>query len=369
MATGTIKTYDLTAGVKLDVENMIWLISPFDVPLLGTQGADGRTALSQTTCFEKKIEWLDESLLTPRDTLAVNATTGDTYITVNNNLLFQTGDVLLVNAENMLVTGYGTTTNTLTVTRAYGGTTATTAATSAVVVGVGQANAEGSDAGTARAQDRTDRYNLTQIFGPTPVQVSGSENAVQKYGLTGTEFDHQVSNRIKETFVSIEQAIMYGNRYDDATSKRTMGGFNYYIASNVDSSTTTLTDSALLTEIQNCYTAGGQPDRILVGPKQAQTISALGSSNIRYAQETNARGQVVNYYDTDYGRLLKVLSRWVRTSDLFIFSRDQATVATLRPVQFEMLSKTGDSTKGQVVGEKSLYLRRESWSARFSALT
>lgn len=369
MATGTITTYNLTVGVKLDVENMIWLISPYDCPLLGTQGADGRSAISQTTCFEKKIEWLDETLLTPRDTLANTAVTADTYITVNNNLLFQTGDVLQIDSETLLVTGYGTTSETLTVTRAWAGSTAAQHSDAASVIGTGQALAEGSDAGTARAVDRVDRYNYTQIFGPTPVQVSGSENAVQKYGLTGTEFDHQVSNRVKETFVSLEQALTYGVLYDDGSSKRTMGGFNQYITSNVDSSTTTLTDSALLTQVQACYTAGGNPDRVLVGPRQAQVISALGSSNIRYAQETNARGQVVNYYDTDFGRLLKVLSRWIRSSDLYVFSRDQATVATLRPIQFEMLAKTGDSTKGQIVGEKSMYFRRQSWAARFSALT
>lgn len=370
MPTGTMRTYDLTAGVKLDVENMIWVISPFDVPLLGTQGADGRSALSQTTCFEKKIEWLDETLLTPRDTLGGAATTGDTYVTVNNNLLFQTGDVLLIDSEYLYVTGYGTTSNTLTTTRAFAGSSASSHASAAAVVGVGEANPEGNDAGTARAVDRVDRFNYTQIFGPTVVQVSGSENAVQKYGLTGTEFDHQVANRVKEAFVSLEQAIMYGTTYDggSGSGQRTMGGFVSYITTNVDSTSTQLTDTTILAQLQNAYVAGGSPDRFLVGPANAQAVSAINSGNIRYAQETNARGQVVSYYDSDFGRLLKVLSRWVRPTDAFVFERDQATVATLRPLTFEMLAKTGDSTKGQIVGEKSLYFRRQAWAARFSNL-
>lgn len=365
---GTVGTYDLTVGVKLDVENMIWVISPFDVPLLGTQGADGRSALSQTTCFEKKIEWLDETLQTPRDTLAATAATSDTYITVNTQFLFQTGDVLLIDSEGLLVTGYGTTSETLTVTRVWNAGSQVQHSKGAAVVGTGQALAEGSDAGTARATDRVDRFNLTQIFGPTPVQVSGTENSVQKYGLTGTEFDHQVANRVKEAFVSLEQAILYGTRYDDTTSKRTMGGFLYYITTNVDSTSTQLTDTTLLAQLQNCYVAGGSPDRIVVGPANAQAISGINSGEIRYAQETNARGQVVNYYDSDYGRLLKVLDRWVRPTDAFVFERDQATVATLRPMTFEMLAKTGDSTKGQVVGEKSLYFRRQQWAAAFTNL-
>lgn len=376
MPTGTNTTYNLTTGVKLDVENMIWTITPFDVPLLGTQGADGRTAISQTTCYEKKIEWLDEVLLTPSSTLGATANTTTAYITVaaTTRLNFQTGDVLVIgtgaSAENVLVTGYGTTATTLTVTRAWGSAATTKVKhTSGVAVkGVGQANVEGATAGTARSVDRVDRYNLTQIFGPVPVQVSGSENAVQKYGLTGTEFDHQVANRVKETFVGLEQAILYGTRVTK-TTRRAMGGFTYYITTNVTSATTSLTTSSLLKNLRTCFDAGGQPDRLVLGSKQKQNVSGIKSTEIRYAQDTNVRGQTVDYFDSDFGRIMVVLDRWCRTSDAFLFSRDQATVATLRPIQFEMLAKTGDSTKGQIVGEKSLYFRRQQWAAWMSALT
>lgn len=379
MTTGTITTYDLTVGTKLDIENMIWTITPFTVPLLGTQGSDGRTAISQDTCFERKVEWLDEELLIPVGSLAATAVTTGTYITLQGTtqkLNFQTGDVLIVGtgsgAEGMLVTGYGTTANTLTVTRAWN-TAATTKVQwvpSTIVKGVGQANAEGSDAGTARAIDRVDRYNLTQIFGPTPVQVSGSENAVQKYGLTGTEFDHQASDRFKETMVGLEQTLLYGVRFQSTgTKKRTMGGITYFIQTNVDDTSTQLTTTSLLGNLRACFDNGGTPDRLAVGSKQKQNVSAIRSTEIRFAQDTNIRGQKVDYFDSDFGRVMVVLDRWIRPSDALLFSRDQATVMTLRPFQFEMLAKTGDSSKGQIVGEKSLRFRRQQWAAWMNALT
>lgn len=377
MATGTIRTYDLTAGVKLDVENQIWVITPFDVPILGTQGADGRSAISQDTCFEKKVEWLDEVLLVPRGTLASTCNTADTYIVVATQLNFQTGDVIVIDdaasagvQEGVYVTGYGTTSNSLTVTRAFNQGVAGIHSSGVPAVGTGQANPEGNDAGTARAVDRVDRSNYTQIFGPTVVQVSGSENAVQKYGLAGTEFDHQLSNRIKEAFVSMEQAVLYGQLLENTGSgQRTMGGFQYYITSNVDSATTQLTETALLTQLQASFDAGGCPDRLTAGSKQKRNISAINSTNIRYAQDTNIRGQVIDYYDSDFGRQMVILDRWCRTADLFGWERDQATLMTLRPLTFEMLAKTGDSAKGQVVGEKSLRFRRQSWAFQFTALT
>jgi hypothetical protein len=148
-----------------------------------------------------------------------------------------------------------------------------------------------------------------------------------------------------------------------------MGGIEYYIQTNVDSTTTQLSETPLLNSLQACFDAGGCPDRIGAGSKQKRVISAINSTNIRYVQDTNIRGQAIDYYESDFGRQMVILDRWIRASDLFIFSRDQATVATLRPIVFEMLAKTGDSTKGQVVGEKSLWFRRESWSSRFNALT
>ncbi|MDE2022365.1 MAG: DUF5309 family protein, partial [Patescibacteria group bacterium] len=351
----------------------IWLISPFDVPLQGTFGADGNTALSQDTVFEKKVEWLDENLLTPKSTLAVNvATTTFTTIQVaaGDGVKFQTGDIVLIDGEQLQITAYGTTADTFTVTRGFNSTTATTYATGDTVIGLGSALAEGSDPPSARAVDRTDRFNYTQIFGPVAVQVSGTEQVVQKYGLVGTEFDHQVANRIKELAIGFEQAIINGIPYaGSATVGRTMGGFTNYITSNVDSSTTTLTDSAILVQMQACFDAGGNPDRFVVGSKQKRVISGLNSTNIRYQQQTDTRGQSVDYYDTDYGRLSIILDRWCLSGQAFLFARDQATLCTLRPMQFEMLAKTGDSTKGQVVAEKTLRFRMQSHSARFSALT
>ena len=369
---GTIQTYDLATGIKLDIEDMIWLIDPFDTPLQGTYGADDLTTVASETVFEKKFEWLDENLLTPRSSIAAQALTGATYIQLPSGygIHFQTGDVILVDSEQMYVTGYGTTADTLTVTRGFNGTTAQTVNTGDVVVGLGSALPEGSNPPSARAVDRTDRYNYTQIFGPYAVTVSGTENVVQKYGLKSTEFDHQVANRVKEAAIAQEQAFIYGAASAGSGSTgRTTGGMDSFITVNVDNSTTSLSDSALLALLQDCFIAGGSPDRLMVGPKQKSAVSGLDSSNIRYQQMTNARGQKVDYYDSDFGRLTVVLNRWLRVNNAYIFSRDQAAICTLRPLTFEMLAKTGDATTGQVVSEKGFKFRLPTHAAKFTALT
>lgn len=372
MPTGRATTFDLTVGLYLDIESLIHVLSPFDTPLLGQYGADGRSALSAHPCFEKKVEWLDEALLTPRSTVAVLAITGATSVQVaaGDQLKFSTGDIILLGSEYMRVTGYGAT-DVLNVTRAYSGSAAQYAI-GTPVVGVGTALPEGSDPENARYLDRSNRYNMTQIFGPTAVQVSGTENVVKKYGIEGTtEFEKQVANRTKEMAVAIEQALIYGVRAEDTTNKwRTMGGLIYWIVTQVDSTTTTFSETSLLANLQTCYDAGGSPDRAVMGSKNKRIASGFTSSGVVQIQRPdNGRGTVVTYFDSDFGRLSFLLDRWCRTADVMVFSREQASIETLRPLVYENLAKTGDSMKGQVVCEKSFRFREELHAFRYSALT
>lgn len=370
MPVGMVTTYDLTVGVQLEVEDLIHVLSPFDVPLVGGQGADGRSALANDTISQKKYSWFDEELLTPRTTLGAGYTAGGSFITVaaGQRERFQTGDIVKIEAEVMRITGYGTTADTLTVTTAYAGSNANHA-NGADVVGVGSALPEGSDPPSPRVKDRVERYNVTEIFGPVMVQVSGTEQVIRKYGLPMNEFDYQVANRTKEQMVALEQAIIYGQRVEDTSNEwRSMGGMDFFITSNVDSTTTNISETAILNLMETLWTAGGAVDRLMVPPRQKRKIGDFTADLIRIGQGEDTRGRIVNYFESDFGLISILVNRWLRASDAFLFSRDQATILTLRPFVFEMLAKTGDSDKGQVVGEKGFKFVRQGQAAKFTAL-
>lgn len=381
MATGTAATYDLTVGIKLDMEDFIFTLTAVDVPLLGARnGTDvppgpQRAAFSQESCFAKKVEWLDEELLTPRTTLAATLTTADTVLTVASGarIRFATADIIRIDAEIIRIAGYGTTTDTLLITRAFGGSDAQHSNASQVV-GVGSAAAEGSDPSAHRFQDRTARYNLTEIFGPWEVKVSETEETIAekggKYGLS-SEFDHQVANRLKEIAVAMEQSIIYGVRVDDTTNEwRAMGGLVYYITTNTDTTTTNgINLAAVRTQAQASYNNGGTPDLFIVPPTQKARISDLDSTLVRITREERTRGSIVGTLETDFGVVDLLMDRWLRSTDAILLDRQYVSTVTLRPLVFEMLAKTGDSRHGQVVSEKSLKVRLESRHARFTALT
>lgn len=374
MPTGTITTYDLNVGVIVDIDPLIKMLSPADMPLTGGVGSDGSTILSANSCFEKKVEWQDDTLFTPQSTTGASiadAVTTTITVATGEQLRFAAGDIIQIENEKMRVTAYGGGADQLTVTRGYGGTTAAAHTTvGTLIVNLGAALPEGSDPGPARSQDRNNRFNLTQIFGPDAVTVSGTEQAVRKYGLNTTEFDYQGGMRMKEQGIKLEQALLYQTRFEDLANKwRTFGGFSYYITTNVDAATTSITETPLLNQIQACYDKGGSPNRLLAGSKQKRNVSAIRSTDIRLGRADVGRGQVVDYFDSDFGRVDIVLDRWVRPSDLFLFAREQATIRTLRPWQFQMLATTGDSVKGMIVAEKTLQFEAERWAARFTALT
>ena len=378
MPTGTATTYGLTVGTKLNVEDFIYILTPTDVPLLGTyNGFDnvppGKNVsiLGREDVDEIKVEWQEEELIPARSTLATSiadSTATAVVVATGHGIRFQKGHVIKIEDEFMRVSSVAT--DTLTVTRAFAGTAVAHTVTGATtqVVGVGTALAEGSDPEAARTKDRVMSHNFTEIFGPYAITLSGTENVVAKYGVTN-EFDKQSANRLKEMMIEIEQMLMYGVRVNDTSNSwRTAGGFTFYVTTNVDSSTTALTETTLLAQMQASYDNGGVPDLIVTNPTQKRKISAFGSSGVRIAQADNVRGTVVDTYLSDFGTIDVVMSRHVRLQNLFIADKQYWSLGTLRPLEIEALAKTGDSIKAEVVCEKTSKVRLEKRHALFTAL-
>lgn len=369
MPTGYTNTYDLVTGLQLDIENMIHQLDPADVPLQGGQGVGAELALPMGPCFEKKVSWLDEELLTPSTTLAAVLVTAATEMTVasGERTKFQTGDVVKIGSEYIRVTGYSSAADVLNITRAYSGSAAQHS-NGAAVTGVGSALPEGSAPPDARFLDRNERTNVTQIFGPYGVETSESDQAVRKYGV-GDEFGHQAANRIKEAGVAIDQAAVYGVRVEDTTNRwRSMGGMDYYITTNA-STVTDLTEAAENAQLQAIYNAGGSVDILMVGASQKVKVSAwTSSSTINIDRASNTRGLVVNVFESDFGTVRILLNRWLRLENAYNFSRDQMEFCTLRPLTFEMLAKTKDTRQGMIVCEKTFKVRRERHAGKFTAL-
>lgn len=376
MPTGTATAYDLNAGQMLDFDDMIYLLDPFDTPISGGVGAEGGPIIGTTQCFETLVQHLDETLLTPSAVTSATYTAGETTISfsVANSLKFSVGDVFRIESELMRITATNYTTGVHTVSTGFASTSNATHASGTLAVGVGRALPEGSDPGPGRYVDRTARSNYTEIFGPEEVKLSGTEQVVRKYGLNSmTEMDRQIGHRVRDTFgVPWEVTLLYGKQSNDTTNKiRTMDGLISVISTNVDATASSITDTIILTQMQNVFDqGGGGPDmRLVLGSKQARVMSAFTNGTIFTQRGDRGRGVLVDFFDTDFGRVTKVLDRWCRLQDAFCFRPSNVEAAILRPLTMKRLGDTGDSDKVMLVMEKSVRIKGERHMFRCSALT
>ena len=380
---GKVTSYDLAVGVKINMDELIYMISPTDSPFINGIGTDGRQLLSSSPVDQQEFKWMDEELLIPRatvtDTGAAGAGATDVTVSTSDIYKFQVDDLITigeadaaVNAAVKRVTHVNTDAGVLTLADWANSADwpATTAAHADTVICVGTALVEGSDPGEARSADRTIRTNCTQIFGPTPIHMSRSEQQVTRYGVSD-EFAKQVYGRSVENVITREQAYLYGQYNNDTSNKRrSTGGLNYHITSNTDT-TTTLTITALENLQQKCYNAGGMPDLLIANPASFATLNAVGDSGrVRTVIDDPRRGRVpVSSVFTEFGETQMLRNRWCHAETAFLISKDGISRRVMQPLVVEALAKTGDSDKVQIVCEEGLQVKGEQHMGKFTNLT
>ena len=276
---------------------------------------------------------MDEELLLPTAAAdATNSNTGTSVVVVSvsaaDSYKFQVGDLVTVMDEGAVqhaavlrVTAVNNSTGDLTV--------------------AGWANH------TARSADRTIRSNYTQIFGPTPIHMSRTEQQVVRYGVSD-EFAKQVYGRSVENVITREQAFLYGQPVDDTTNKmRSTGGLNYWISSNIDT-TTTLTIAAL----------------------ESVMNDISDNDRVRTVIDDPRRGRVpVTSVFHEFGETQLVRNRWVHKETAFVIKKENVSRRVIQPLVVEALAKTGDADKVQIVCEEGLQVKGESHMAKFTTLT
>ena len=173
-----------------DVSDIIGIISPHETPLLSHFGDPRREAKSTIH------EWLEDSLLPNTDTInessfTPNATSATSF-DVANGAYFLAGDQVRAegSAEVMLVDSVAS--DTLTVVRGYGGTTAEALSDGQTLHILGNAALEGAESPAVRFTNRVRKQNYAQIF-TSAVEVSGSQLAATTIG------DSSVPDRFRYT--------------------------------------------------------------------------------------------------------------------------------------------------------------------------
>ncbi len=252
---------------------------------------------------------------------------------------------------------------------------------------------EGDDA-TLDATSATTRVgNYTQISDKTVV-VSGTQEAVQAAGRE-SELSYQLAKRSKELKRDIEFSLT-GNQASAAGSSsvaRTTGSIEAWLTTNVsrgaggasggfsggtvaaatDGTQRAYTESLLKSVIQSCWSNGGDPSTIIVGPKNKAVGSGFTGIATQYRENKGSKQATIiaaaDIYVSDFGEHKIMPSRFSRDRSVLVLDTEYWGIAFLRPFQRQELSKTGDSEKWQLLAEYALVAKQQAASGVVADLT
>lgn len=372
---GVLHSYGLTSGIPVEIDTFIDMLSPMDLPLQNGYvhlGSVRVPALPKESIQHRKIEWQTDEDLDSYSLINGAITNVATTVIVDDGSRFLAGDVIAMEAERATVTSVST--DTLTIVRGQQGTTAVAHNDNVPIFVVGTAMAEGSDAIATNARDRDRHFNYSHIFGPHEVRATGTEQIMPKYGLVdGGEYSYQIAMRAKEAAKEVERSFLYSVKWEDsATKRRTMGGFDNFITTNADVTSTSLTTGVVATQLQAIWEAGGNAGagyQLMVSGRGKRQLSVADTNKINLFRTDMGRGEIVEYLETDFGRTVVGVNRYLLAKDAFLFTRDQVTDVTVRPWVIKPLSTAGDYDRVAIIGEKSMKFKRERHAAKFTNLT
>jgi len=386
MAFTGIASYDPGAPPGYDIAEslspVVAMIARVDTPLLDLLGTDPNPV------FSTHFEWLDELLVPNRTNAAASAASGATSITVTTGegQYFRAGDMLKVSNisttasasyvrdEVILITAVST--DTLTVTRGYGSTTAAAIGNGDELQRISRAALEGDDSPGSASRLRTRRGNWTQIF-TEDVLVSGTRQAVQNIGNVGNEHDHQLANRLKELLSELERACINSvapaaTMQGSSTVRRTMDGILAQITANaIDGSgfSTGITEAGLNLAFRTAWDNGASNiDLLLVHGYQKRAINSfIGSSDRWWTPNDVKFKDVIAVYESDYGPAKVMLNRNVPRDMVIGLDTNRVGVKVLSGRGFyeKPLAETGDFVKSQVIGEYTTEVRNGPDGAHF----
>lgn len=365
---------DTTPHVRV-ISDVINIIDPRDTPFIAAIGGlDSARKKFKVNQNGYKVEILEDELDPLTGAVAngtVDISTNATNWTVADASIFQDGHVIMIDNEYMVVKAVNVANNTITVySRNYGGTNSTHATNAAIEI-VGMARLEGDDADYGPIVDITAPYNYSGIF-QKAINISGTQQAIDQHGITD-EFEYQSLKAIPHLLRLIEKSCFHGVRSaGSASAPRSFGGLATFITDNTVPAGGGIAKSDVDIAMEYIYLDGGNPDLLVLNPAVARDLKDLidTSSYVHLNYENTQIGmQPVQRFVTQYGALQLVMSRFCPVSLAFVCDSRKVGLYTLRPFAWKELAMTGDSRKGEVVGEFSLLVANDKSHGKIYGIT
>lgn len=302
------RTY-AAVGLREDLSDVIYNISPTDTPFMSTIGKTKATAVYH--------EWQTDSLAAA--------------------------------AANAAVEGADASTATLSATTRVGNRTQISQKTIGVT-------------GTLEAVDKAGRksekaYQLAKASAEIKrdMEFTLLNNTVQSNGTAGSTA--RVLGGLQTWLATNGDFGSGGSAGASGTTARTNG------------TNRTFDEATLKTVVKEVFESGGSPKILMVTPAHKQTVSAFaGIAAQRYMAPSDAPTTIIgaaDVYLSDFGSMSVVPNRFMLSGNsanevAFVLDPEYAAVAYLRPFQTKDLAIVGDAERTQLLVEYTLEVKNES---------
>ena len=311
------RTY-AAVGMREDLSDVIYNISPTDTPFMSTIGKTKATAVYH--------EWQTDSLAAA--------------------------------AANAAVEGADASTATLSATTRVGNRTQISQKTIGVT-------------GTLEAVDKAGRksekaYQLAKASAEIKrdMEFTLLNNTVQSNGTAGSTA--RVLGGLQTWLATNGDFGSGGSAGASGTTARTNG------------TNRTFDEATLKTVVREVFESGGSPKILMVTPAHKQTVSAFaGIAAQRYMAPSDAPTTIIgaaDIYLSDFGSISVVPNRFMLSGNsanevAFVLDPEYAAVAYLRPFQTKDLAVVGDAERTQLLVEYTLEVKNEAAHGIIADLT
>ena len=221
---------------------------------------------------------------------------------------------------------------------------------------------EGAEAPESVHSTRVMKSNICQIMSKA-TSVSGTLNALNPHGI-GNEFANEIADRLLELKRDMEYFFISGAKATESgPTPRQMDGLMNLVGHSIDLESGALTEEVLVDAMEKMWECGVSSSNIYAfcGATVKRKINKLlaDKTNVKISAELGQKhplGIMVDKLVSDFGDFNLVLNRHMPKNAILIVDLDQVEIATLRPVFFQELAKTGDYTKGQIITENTIKL-------------
>lgn len=306
--TNTEQTYD-RKGLREDLSNMIYNISPTDVPFMSNAG---RSSTKQTL-----TEWQTDSLAAV-DTANRHIEGDDTTTFPSAGATVRVGNYTQISKKFVIVAD--------------------------TLEEVDKAGRKSEEAYQLAKRSKELKRDMESICLDNQAGSAGSSSTGRQIATLGAWVKTNV------------------NKASDGTNPSYTSGVPNAI--RTDGTVRTFDETILKDVMQQAFSEGAEPTTLMVGPFNKTIVSAFTGIATKTIQQTAVKSAAIigaaDFYVSDFGTLSVVANRFQRERDAWFLDFEYVSVAYLRKFRTVKLAKTGDAEKRMLVVEWTLKVHNEA---------